>query len=244
MRTRSVRVSSLAIAAALVAPPCGAQTVQGILISEKSQKPIGNAHVALVDSLGHVAAQAVTDTGFAGAFYLTAEKSGRYELRIVVGRGGVSYSPSFTLDSNQVVEKTFVAPDWPRAVLEAYLPDEVTKPAAPIRGAVRPPRYPDHLRSRGAAGVARVRFVIDSAGRPVMSTFEVVEADDQSFGKSVRESVAQSHYAPAERGGVTVAQVFDFAVDFGIGDAPPKIHDKNAMIVRALGITLRLDRNP
>ena len=109
---------------------------------------------------------------------------------------------------------------------------------------MRPPRYPDQLRSAGRGGVARVRFVIDRDGSPVMSTFEVIESDDLSFAQAVRESLAGARYAPAERDGVTVAQVFDFAVDFGIGDAPPKIHDKNAMIVRALDITLRLDRNP
>ena len=240
MTTSSVRLEPFAIVAALIALPCGAQTVQGILIEEKSHRPIGNARVALVDSLGRVAAQAVTDTGFAGAFYLTADAPGHYELRIVVGRGGVSHSPRFVLDSNQIVEKTFVAPDWPQAVLEAYLPDDVSKPAAMIRGGTRPPRYPDRMRSTGRAGVARVKFVVDSEGRPIMSTFEVVESDDQSFSQAVRESVAQSRFAPAERDGVAVAQVFDFAVDFGVGEAPPKIHGKNAMIVRALGITLRV----
>ena len=237
-------VATFAIAAiTLAGRRGGAQTVQGILVRERSRQPIGNARVTLIDSLGRVAAQTVTDTGLAGAFYLTADTPGRYQLRIVVGRGGVSHSPRFALDSNQVVEDTFVVPDWPQAVLEAYLPDDVTKAAAPIRGGTRPPRYPDRLRSSGRAGIARVRFVIDRDGRPVMPTFEVVEADDESFGQAVRESIAQSRFAPAERDGVTVAQVFDFAVDFGVGDTPPKIHDKNAMIVRALGIELRRDPN-
>jgi hypothetical protein len=182
MTRGSARIVSFAVASLAVAP-CRAQTVQGILVEEKSRLPIGNARVALIDSLGHVVAQAITDTGLAGAFYLTAGAPGRYEVRIVVGRGGVSRSPRFSLDSNQVMEKTFVAPD--------------------------------------------------------MSTFEVVESEDRLFSQAVRDAVAQSRYAPAERDGVAVAQVFDFAVDFGVGDAPPKIHDKNAMIVRALGITMR-----
>jgi len=238
MTTGSACIVSFAVVSLAIAP-CRAQTVQGILVEERSRLPIANAHVALIDSLGHVVAQAITDTGLTGAFYLTASAPGRYEVRIVVGRGGVSRSPRFSLDSNQVVEKTFVAPDWPQAVLDAYLPEDVTTPAAPIRGSVRPPRYPDRLRSAGRAGVARVRFVVDSEGRPVMSTFDVVESDDRLFSQAVRDAVAQSQYAPAERDGVAVAQVFDFAVDFGVGDAPPKIHDKNAMIVRALGITMR-----
>jgi len=168
MTTGSARIASFALAT-LAVTPCRAQTVQGILVEEKSRLPIGNAHVALLDSLGRVVARAITDTGLAGAA------------------------------------------------------------AAPIRGSVRPPRYPDRLRSAGRAGVARVRFVVDSEGRPVMSTFEVVESEDRLFSQAVRDAVAQSRYAPAERDGVAVAQVFDFAVDFGIGDAPPKIHDKNAM---------------
>ena len=205
-------------------------------MSEKTHLPVANARVSLVDSLGHVAAQAVTDSGLAGAFYLTADSPGRYELRIVVGRGGVSQSPRFTLDSNEIVEKTFVVPDWPPAVLEAYLVDDVTTPATPLREATRPPRYPDRLREWGRSGVVRARFVIDREGRPVVSTFQVIESDDGSFSRAVRDAVAQSRYAPAERDGVTVSQMFDFAVDFGFGDAPPRIHDKNGMIVRALGI--------
>jgi hypothetical protein len=37
--------------------------------------------------------------------------------------------------------------------------------------------------------------------------------------------------------GVTVPQVFSRAADFGLGDAPAKIKDKNGIIIRALGVT-------
>jgi hypothetical protein len=37
--------------------------------------------------------------------------------------------------------------------------------------------------------------------------------------------------------GVTVSQVFPRAADFGLGDAPAKIKDKNGIIIRALGVT-------
>ncbi|HEY2375276.1 MAG TPA: TonB family protein [Gemmatimonadaceae bacterium] len=224
-----------AVAFTVLPAPCKAQTVQGILVSEKTRQPIGNARVLLVDSLGRVASEAVTDTGLAGAFYLTAEVPGRYEVRILVGRGGLSFSPRFSLDSNQVVEKTFVAPDWPKEILEAYLPDDVAKPVALLRDMPRP-RYPDRLRARRRAGVAHVRFVVDSEGRPVIPTFQVIESDDQMFSQAVLTCVTQSRFAPAERDGVPVPQIFDFTVDFGFGDAPPKISVKNGVIVRALGV--------
>jgi TonB family protein len=238
MASSSGRKTLLTIAGvALIHIPCGAQTVQGILLGEKSRRPIGHARVALVDSLGRFAAETITDTSLAGAFYLTAPKPGRYGLRIVVGHGGgVSHSPFFSLDSNQVIEKTFVAPEWPRAVLEAYLPENVTKPAAFTRSGTRPPRFPDRMRSVGRDGLVRVRFVVDGDGSPDMSTFEVIESDDRRFAQSVREAVAQSRFQPAERDGTTVPQVFDFAVDFGFGDAPPKLVGKNVMMVRAFGV--------
>ena len=105
-----------------------AQTVQGTLIGEKSHHPIGNAHVTLVDDSGHVAAAATTDSA-SGTFYLTALGKGQYRVTVLVGHGGVTNTPLFQLDSDQTVERTIVAPDWPIAYLNAFLPDDVTTPA-------------------------------------------------------------------------------------------------------------------
>lgn len=242
LRWHPVTLSLAVVAASLLVVPCGAQTVQGVLVSQKSHLPIGNAHLALIDSAGRVAGETVSDSSI-GAFYLTAATPGRYELKILIGRGGVSYSPFFTLDSNQVIERMFVAPDWPPAVLKAYLATDVTRVASPTAPFARP-RFPDTMYFARRDGLVRARFVIDGEGRPDMNTFEAIESDDQSFTRSVRDAVSRSRFIPAEREGVPVPQVFDLAVDFAFADTPPRLSGTNVIVVRALGVTRRVSGTP
>jgi TonB family protein len=232
------RTLIVAFSVAVAIAPGGAQTVQGILVGEKDHLPIGKARVELVDDSGRVATRDITDSA-SGAFYLDAHKPGRYKVRIVVGRGGLSYSPAFSLDSNQTVEHMFAAPDWPSAVLAAYLPEDVTKKAAPLPGN-RPPRYPDALRAAERSGFARVRFVINPDGRADLNTFRVVQSDDEAFTRAVRDFVERVHFAVAERDGVTVPQVFEMAVDFGFGTEAARATGDNVVMVRALGVVRRI----
>jgi hypothetical protein len=233
----------LFLAAAISSPSAGAaQTIQGVLVNEKSHQPIGYAHVSLVDDSGHVIVRDVSDS-VSGAFYLNAPKSGRYAVRIVIGRGGLSQSPFFPLDSNQTVERAFAVPAWPESVLNAYLADDVAKTAAYLPDQPRP-RYPDRMRTSGHVGLVRARFVIDSTGRADMSTFQVIASDDRSFTDAVSSTVSRSRYLPAERDGHKVAQVCDIAVDFGFANDPPRATGDNLIVVRAFGVTRRVTGTP
>lgn len=226
-----------ALVAFLFASPLSAQIVQGVLVDEKSQQIIHNAHVSLVDDSGRVVAATTLDST-SGAFYLDAGHAGRYRLRFLVGRGGLSYSPLFTVDSNQTVEHKYAVPELPQAMLDAFLPDDVSTQAAPARGN-RAPRYPDRLRAAGRDGIARVLFVVDRDGRPITSTYRVVEADDPAFAQAIRDALDGMRFIPAERDGVKVPQVFELDADFGFGDTPSRLSSKNGMIIRALGVTRR-----
>lgn len=159
MHWRSIQTgTTLLVVGSLAALPCRAQTVQGAIVNERSHAPIGFAHLELVDDSGHVAAREISDSA-SGSFYLSASAPGHYRVKILLGHGGVSYSPAFDLDTKKVVEHLFAVPDFPPAVLEAYLPEDVTKPAAykpPGRFTV--PRYPDRLRAEGRTGVVRAQF--------------------------------------------------------------------------------------
>ena len=210
-----------------------AQTVQGILIGEKSLAPIGNAQLALVDDSGRVASTTVTDSG-TGTFYLDAPRAGRYQLRFLIGHGGLSHSPMFTVDSNQTLERKFAVPDWPREVLEAYLQDSVTKRAAFAPGN-RSPRYPDALRAAHRNGVVRAMFVVDRDGHPVASTLRIIESDDDAFSRALQDWFETTRFIAAEREGVKVPQVFEAGIDFGFGTEPARLSGNNVIIVRALG---------
>jgi TonB family protein len=228
------RAASAACAAVLLSASAQAQTVQGVLVGQKSLAPIASAQLALVDDSGHVTPPTTSDSG-SGAFYLDAPKAGRYKLRILVGRGGLSYSPAFQVDSGQTIERKFAVPEWPTAVLEAYLPDDVSKKAA-YKPGNRAPRFPDALRAAGRDGLARVLFVVKPDGRPDMSTFSVVESDDDAFTRATRDAAEEAQFIPAERDGVAVPEVFEMVVDYGFGTEPGRASGENVIVVRALGI--------
>jgi len=239
MPPRSARSVIAALVAAIVGLPCAAQTVQGTVVSEQSHSPIGKANLALVDDSGHVAARVTSDSS-TGVFYLDAPKPGHYSVRILIGHGGLSQSPFFVLDSNQVVERTFAVPDFPKEILEAYLVDDVSKPVAYMPDQPRP-RYPDQMRSQGRPGVVRAMFVVEPGGRPNMGTYRIITTDDPSFAEAVRIAVSRSRYYPAERDGTKVPQLYELVVDFGFGADPPRAAGgNNLLIIRALGVTRRV----
>jgi len=209
-----------------------AQTVQGTLVGEKSHHPIGSAHVTLVDDSGHVAAAATTDSA-SGEFYLTAMARGQYRVRVVVGHGGVTNTSLFQLDSDQTVERTIVAPDWPAAYLNAFLPDDVTTPAR-LEPRQPAPRYPVAAFTEQKAGMALLRFVVGADGKVDPTTLAVVSTDDPLFAQSVANFVVSARFTPAAIGGTPVAQVYELPVDFGFDGDPVRISAKQGIIVRAL----------
>jgi hypothetical protein len=233
--SRSLSAFLLGAAVSLVASlSAEAQLVQGTIVNEKSHQPVGAAQLALVDDSGHVAATTIGDST-TGIFYLTPTRPGHYRLRILVGHGGLAFSEPLQLDSGQTIERTVAVPDWPKAVVEAYLPEDVTiaarlKPGAPA------PRYPDRLRAANQGGMARVVFVVDREGRPDMSTFQVLHSDDLKITEAVRKSVEGMQFEPAQLGGSPVPQIRQQAFYFVIGDADPAGADRTAMVIHALGV--------
>jgi hypothetical protein len=144
------------------------------------------------------------------------------------------YSPSFTLDTNKIVEHAFAVPDFPPAIREAYLPADVTRQAAyKVESGTRGPRYPDRMRASGRGGVVRAQFVVDRNGRADMSTFQVLESDDFLFTRPVRKTAAHLELVPAELNGMRVLQLFEMDVEFRLGDAPFRLHAPNAITVTA-----------
>lgn len=239
MYCKSIQLLLLAVVPLLVhGTVCGGQAVQGILVSGKARHPVAGARLQLVDDSGHIAARDVTDSA-SGAFALAALGRGHYEVKIVVGRGGVSFSPRFELDSAEVVERVFSVPDWPRAVLDAYLAEDVSKQAV-IKQFPRGPKYPDGMRERNQGGIVRARFVVDRGGKPDMSTFMVVESEGDSFAESVRRHVGSLRFEAAQLNDSPVPQVVDLAFDFGIDDAPTRRevqqYGSNLIVIRATGV--------
>jgi protein TonB len=124
-------------------------------------------------------------------------------------------------------------------MLDAYLASDVSRSALP-QPKQNMPRYPDRLRARGVSGIVRALVVVDSSGRPDMSSFRVVESDDAAFTDAVRSVLEGWHYFPAERDGKPVAQVAPVSVEFAVGDPPHRLRQGElGIVVWALGVVRR-----
>lgn len=63
------------------------------------------------------------------------------------------------------------------------------------------PRYPPQLAKSNVGGEVRVRFDVDTLGRPVISTFAVVLSPHAAFAESVKRLVTTLRFEPARTGG-------------------------------------------
>ncbi|HYW51982.1 MAG TPA: TonB family protein [Gemmatimonadaceae bacterium] len=99
---------------------------------------------------------------------------------------------------------------------DAYVPEQVEKMAALLRGTPMP-AYPEMLRASGVEGEALVQFVVDTLGRVEAGSFLVVRATHEAFGTAVRTVLPRLRFVPAEIGGrrvrVLVQQPFAFALN-------------------------------
>lgn len=78
------------------------------------------------------------------------------------------------------------------------------------------PRYPDMLRTQGAEGYARVRFVVSANGRAELETLEVLDATHPAFAEAVRAILPRLRFAPARVGRETVRQLVEIPFGFAL----------------------------
>ena len=101
-------------------------------------------------------------------------------------------------------------------VTDAMNAEEVEKPVVRAPGSPGP-RYPDFLRSSGATGDVLVQFVVDTAGRAIVTTFKVMSTTNELFAQAVERALPAMRFIPAESGGRKVRQLvqqaFAFAID-------------------------------
>jgi protein TonB len=84
--------------------------------------------------------------------------------------------------------------------------DQVDRQVGLIPG-VRPPTYPEALRSAGIEGKVLVEFVVDERGQPVQGSIRVVQSDNDLFADAVRVALGRLRFTPAEVGGKKVSQL-------------------------------------
>ena len=107
----------------------------------------------------------------------------------------------------------------PRQAEPPYFEFQVEKPGTPRPGNVAP-RYPDELRDAKIEGEVLVQFVLDTLGHPDMDTFKVLRSTHDLFTNTVKSSLPNMLFYPAEVGGKKVKQLIQMPFNFNLTKDP------------------------
>jgi TonB family protein len=121
------------------------------------------------------------------------------------------YSRPRTVVDGSVAKPTQVDPP--------YFEFQVEKTATPQPGNVAP-RYPDELRDAKIEGAVLVQFVLDTLGHPDMDTFKVIKSTHDLFTNTVKSSLPNMLFYPAEVGGRKVKQLIQMPFNFNLTKDP------------------------
>jgi hypothetical protein len=205
LRACSVLTASLSCAA--LAP--AQTTVAGRVVDRAKQTPVRNVAVELLGVRDTVLAT-VTSTQD-GTFVLEAPTGGTYRVRLTAPGAEAFVSDSVKVADDEYVARAFAIDPKPRD----FFVSQVDRPVV-FTGGSRV-IYPDDLRSRYVSGCVLVQFVVDTVGRPDMSTFRVLKVSHPEFAQAVREGLPGMRFRPAELHGRKVRQVveepFGFSID-------------------------------
>jgi TonB family protein len=80
-------------------------------------------------------------------------------------------------------------------------------------------KYPDLLRAAGVDGEVLAQFVVDTTGHIDMGTFKVVKTTHDLFTASVRATLPNMTFLPAEVGGRKVKQLIQMPFEFSMGQS-------------------------
>ena len=218
MHARFVHAISFVATVAITPLAAHAQTVGGEIVGLESGKPVHGASIALVDDSANIVSSTAADTA-SGMFYVDAPHAGHYRV-VLFANGGSFVSPAMQVDSGQTVERKFSVPDVPGAFRNAYFAQDVTTAAQ--RLSLHPmPRYPQSEEGTGKSSLVVLMFVVDEHGRVDRNSVQVLNDPGHDFVQAARESLANLVYTPAIKDGVSVRQVTQFSIGFGVpGNVP------------------------
>jgi outer membrane biosynthesis protein TonB len=86
------------------------------------------------------------------------------------------------------------------------VPVPVKMDPAPIR-----PRVPRNALRRDGSSVIKVEVLVDTLGKPDMTTFKVIESSHAWFTTGAKAAIAKWTFEPAERDGCKVARYYQFS---------------------------------
>ena len=96
---------------------------------------------------------------------------------------------------------------------EPMFASEVDKPVM-ARDGNPIPKYPSLLESSRVEGSVLVQFVVDTSCKADMSTFKVLSSSNELFAQSLKSTLPQWSFYPAEAGGHKVKQIVQLPLKF------------------------------
>ena len=84
------------------------------------------------------------------------------------------------------------------------------------------PRYPASLMAKGIEGSILATFVVDTNGRPDVSSFIALEATHPLFAAAVRDVLPRMKFRPAKRNNVPVRQQVELRFSFRVVKPPSR----------------------
>jgi protein TonB len=96
---------------------------------------------------------------------------------------------------------------------QPYFEFQVEKPALPREGNPNP-KYPSMLETSRVEGEVLAQFVVDTMGKADMSTYKVLQASNDLFASSLKSTLPQWRFYPAEAGGHKVKQIVQLPLKF------------------------------
>ena len=100
-----------------------------------------------------------------------------------------------------------------------YFEFQVERPGTPRPGNIAP-RYPDELREAKIEGEVLVQFVLDTLGHPDMETLKVLRSTHDLFTNTVKASLPNMLFYPAQVGGRPVKQLIQMPFNFNLTKDP------------------------
>ena len=97
---------------------------------------------------------------------------------------------------------------------------QVEKPVTLATGSPAP-RYPDILRQAGVSGEALVSFIVNEGGTADVASFKVIRSTHELFATTVRKTLPEMRFVPAEVGGRKVKQLVEQPFTFSIVGSTP-----------------------
>lgn len=95
-------------------------------------------------------------------------------------------------------------------------PCELDRPIAERERSERSPRpfYPDILRQAGVSGEVLLRYVVDTNGRAVPASTEIIRSTHALFATAVKNSLPRQRFEPPQRAGVLTEVMVEELVTF------------------------------